>query len=100
MLAEREDIDLERELHKVYKMFCVNQTKLVAMKGKGSEVFCHVNMLHADKATTSARDQQQQNALPPRLTTLCELIVYVKNLELASNAHLQSIAHMHLPGSR
>ena len=33
MLAEREDIDLERELHRVYKMFCTNQAKLVAMKG-------------------------------------------------------------------
>lgn len=33
MLAQRESIDLERELHKVYKMFCVNQTKLIAMKG-------------------------------------------------------------------
>lgn len=33
MLAEREDIDLERELHKVFKMFCNNQAKLIAMKG-------------------------------------------------------------------
>lgn len=33
MLAERGDIDLERELHMVYKMFCTSQAKLVAMKG-------------------------------------------------------------------
>lgn len=33
MLAQEEDIDLERELHKVYKMFCVNQAKLISMKG-------------------------------------------------------------------
>ncbi len=33
MLAKREDIDLERELHKVYKMFCNNQIKLIEMKG-------------------------------------------------------------------
>lgn len=33
MLAKREDIDLERELHMVYKMFCTNQAKLIAMKG-------------------------------------------------------------------
>ena len=35
MLSEREDIDLERELHKVYKMFCANQAKLIKMKGIG-----------------------------------------------------------------
>ena len=34
MLSQREDIDLERELHKVYKMFCANQTKLIKMKGR------------------------------------------------------------------
>lgn len=34
MLARREDIDLARELHKVYKMLCVNQAKLIAMKGR------------------------------------------------------------------
>ena len=33
MLAQQENIDLERELHNVYKMFCENQTKLIAMKG-------------------------------------------------------------------
>lgn len=33
MLAQREDIDLERELHKVYKMLYINQAKLIAMKG-------------------------------------------------------------------
>lgn len=44
MLAEREDIDLERELHKVYKMFCVNQTKLVAMKGSVYGVFWYLSM--------------------------------------------------------
>ena len=33
MLAEREDIDLERALHTVYKMFCNNQAKLIALKG-------------------------------------------------------------------
>ena len=33
MLSQREDIDLERELHMVYKMFCANQAKLIRMKG-------------------------------------------------------------------
>lgn len=86
MLAKREYIDLERELHMVYKMFCDNQAKLIAMK---------------DEATVTARQgPDQHHTLPARLKTLCELIVYIKNLELASTAHLQSLAHTHLPGSR
>ncbi len=35
MLSQREDIDLEKELHKVYKMFEENQAKLISMKGRG-----------------------------------------------------------------
>lgn len=33
MLGYREDIDLERELHNVYKMYLAGQTTLVKMKG-------------------------------------------------------------------
>lgn len=56
-----------------------------------------------DEATTTAREghnASEYHSLPPRLTTLCELIVFVKNLELASTAHLHSIAHTNLPGSK
>ena len=53
-----------------------------------------------DEATASAREAGNEHALPPRLNTLCELIVFVKNLELASSAHLQSLAHLNLPGSK
>ena len=34
MLAHREDIDLERELHRTYKMFLEGQTALLSHKGE------------------------------------------------------------------
>lgn len=52
-----------------------------------------------DKATMTAREDHH-DSLPPRLTTLCELIVYVKNLELSSNSYMQSVAHRVCTGSR
>lgn len=86
MLSQREDIDLARELHKIYKMFYENQTKLIALK---------------DKATLTAREGEQiKCALPPRLTTLCELIVFVKNLELSTTSFLQNKILTTPPGSR
>lgn len=33
MLGSREDIDLERELHCVYRMFLEGQAKLLSLKG-------------------------------------------------------------------
>lgn len=34
MLAHREDIDLERELHRTYKMFLEGQAALISHKGQ------------------------------------------------------------------
>ena len=48
----------------------------------------------ADEATSVARDQtdggEQGDALPLRIGTLCELLVFVKNLELTSSSHITS----------
>lgn len=105
MLAQRESIDLERELHKVYKMFCVNQTKLIAMKGalivwSMHQAYQYYYYTVSDKATLTAREGDGSLSLPPRLTTLCELIIYIKNLELASTSFMQSLARRIVQGSR
>lgn len=49
--------------------------------------------LITDQATSEARDQSDEKqgggeCLPARVTTLCELLVFVKNLELTSNSYL------------
>ena len=59
--------------------------------GLGTEVY--VPSLFTDQATSEARDQSDgkqggSEGLPARVTTLCELLVFVKNLELTSNSHL------------
>ena len=38
MLAHREDIDLERELHRTYKMFLEGQAALISHKGDSTIV--------------------------------------------------------------
>ena len=53
----------------------------------------HKFSLLTDQATSEARDQSDgkqggSEGLPVRVTTLCELLVFVKNLELTSNSHL------------
>ena len=60
-------------------------------EGLGTEVY--VLSLFTDQATSEARDQSDgkqggSEGLPARVTTLCELLVFVKNLELTSNSHL------------
>ena len=68
--------------------------------GLGTEVF-YVLSLFVDQATSEARDQSdgtQGDSLPARVTTLCELLVFVKNLELTSSAHLASKTDR--PGSK
>lgn len=39
MLAHREDIDLERELHRTYKMFLEGQAALLSHKGEPQSVY-------------------------------------------------------------
>lgn len=79
LLGQREDIGLERELHKIYRMFLDGQTNLLRLK---------------DEATSAARGQSEEGAaaLPARVTTLCELLVFVKNLELSCSSQLTSRA--------
>ena len=60
-------------------------------EGLGTEVY--VLSLFTDQATSEARDQSDgkqggSEGLPARVTALCELLVFVKNLELTSNSHL------------
>ena len=98
MLAHREDIDLERELHKVYKMFLHSQTSIIKLKGSCFQFIqppCDSLVLSSlsDEATTQARSDgrgSNDDALPARLANLCELLVFVKNLELTASAHLTS----------
>ncbi|XP_064393848.1 ras GTPase-activating protein 3-like [Halichondria panicea] len=79
MLGCREDIDLQKELHNIYKMFLAGQDYLMKMK---------------DEATVAAREDGEGAGadLPPRLRTLCELMVFIKNLEITSTSLLQSTA--------
>jgi Ras GTPase-activating protein 3 len=69
VLSGRGGIDLERELHKVYCMFLEGQASLVRLKGE---------------ATHSAR--RDSASLPLRVSNLCELLIFVKNLELSCTA--------------
>ena len=52
------------------------------------------NCFSTEEATLAAREDGTSPAadLPPRLKTLCELMVFVKNLEITSTALLQSSA--------
>lgn len=49
-----------------------------------------------DEATSRARDQSNgedgKSSIPRRVANLCELLVFVKNLELACNIHIASTA--------
>ena len=42
----------------------------------------------ASKSTRSSTDNPEVTGLPPRLRTMCELIVFIKNLELSSKSLL------------
>ena len=66
-------------------------TKNWTVRRPGTEVY--VLSLFTDQATSEARDQSDgkqggSEGLPARVTALCELLVFVKNLELTSNSHL------------
>ena len=38
MLTQRDAVELEGDLHRVFKMFCENQSKLMTLKGKEWQV--------------------------------------------------------------
>lgn len=89
ILSSHRGIDLERELHKVYRMFLDGQNSLVKLKG----MYCVCCLLclsssppspGTDEATRSARSDSL--SLPLRVSNLCELLVFVKNLELSVTA--------------
>ena len=56
--------------------------------------------MHVDKVTCVAREGMAESSLPPKLTTLCELLVFIKNMELASNTYLQAKHLSSVLGSR
>jgi Ras GTPase-activating protein 3 len=75
------DIDMERELNKVYRMFLQGQAHLVRLK---------------DEATQSTR--RDSVSLPLRVSNLCELLIFVKNLELSVTAEPQpQLGSKHAP---
>ena len=39
MLTQRDAVELEGDLHRVFKMFCENQSKLMTLKGKEWQVY-------------------------------------------------------------
>lgn len=45
-------------------------------------------MFLLDEASKSTRSNTDDTGLPPRLTTICELIVFIKNVELSSKSLL------------
>ena len=57
--------------------------------------------LPPDEATRQARGdgERRDDSLPPRLATLCELLVFIKNLELTSATQLSELELRKRPGS-
>lgn len=49
--------------------------------------------MFTDEATRKARcdGETKDNSLPPRLATLCELLVFIKNLELTSVTEMAAL---------
>ena len=86
-LGERQPCPRQEVWEKVYTFVTKNWT----VRRPGTEVY--VLSLFTDQATSEARDQSDgkqggSEGLPARVTALCELLVFVKNLELTSNSHL------------
>ena len=101
LMGQREDIDLRQELHKLYLMFLECQTSILKLKGM-SHTHTHththtqrpVNLMSsllvcAEEAAAVAREEMNGSSstdLPERLKVLCELSIFVKNLELSNSA--------------
>ena len=54
----------------------------------------------SDKATSEARENSSNDSLPPRLSLLCELLVFVKNMEFVSSSFLQAQHLSSIAGSK
>ena len=93
VLSGGSDIDLERELNKVYRMFLEGQANLVRLKGIHALCLLCPHALPPSppsppgEATQSAR--RDSGSLPLRVSNLCELLIFVKNLELSCTAEAQ-----------
>lgn len=116
MLAGTKRTSTEKELNKIYRILLDSQERLIKLKGitifkfyflrhptctslplsLPSSSLSHVHIDEASKSTRSSTTDElvQQDssvlisALPVRLQTICELIVIIKNLELASKSLL------------
>ncbi|XP_019859524.1 PREDICTED: ras GTPase-activating protein 3-like [Amphimedon queenslandica] len=88
LLAGTKRTSVERELNKIYRILLDSQERLIKLK---------------DEASKSARSSvsDEQSVLPVRLQMICELIVIIKNLEMASKSLLrkrtQKIGSKELP---
>jgi len=86
-MADNEQMDKANCLSLLHIHVCTWDSN--SPRSRNGYIFSH----SADEATSVARDQtdgEAGDALPLRIGTLCELLVFVKNLELTSSSQLTS----------
>lgn len=77
LLADYQETNIERELNKLYRLLLESQDRVIALKDDASKM-----------TRSNIENEGTSPPLPPRLSTICELIVFIKNLELSSKCYL------------
>lgn len=91
LLGGNESTNMDRELNKIYRLLLDSQDRLITLKGNiVYQLNCDTLTDEASKTTrTSVENEDDKvSVLSPRLQTICELVVIIKNLELNSKSML------------